>query len=119
VSKLTLEWQTDGEKRMQALKDGQQLTIGRHQTCDIVLGDPHVSRRHASIHYRDGRFHVTNLSQTNPVVLNDRWVLAQDLESDLKPGDSLTMGLIRLKVTLQKITSSLKGSGSISGALAT
>jgi predicted component of type VI protein secretion system len=122
VSKLTLEWQTNGKKRTEMIADGKEVTIGRHPACDIILGDPHVSRKHAAIYYQAGRFHIQNLSQTNPVVINDRWVLAHELESDLKPGDSVTLGLVRLKITLNKltasITDSLNGTGSIAGMMA-
>ena len=121
VSKLTLEWQTNGKTRKKMIADGREVTIGRHPACDIILGDPHVSRKHAAIYYQDGRFHIQNLSQTNPVVINDRFVLADELESDLKPGDSITLGLVRLKITLNKltasITGSLNGTGSIAGMM--
>ena len=104
------------------IADGNPMTIGRHPACDIILGDPHVSRKHAAIYYQDGNFHIQNLSQTNPVVINDRWVLANDLESDLKAGDSITLGLVRLKISLNCLTSGLiglNGTGSFTGMLAT
>ena len=122
MSKLNLEWQTNGKTRTKLIADGKEVTIGRHPACDIILGDPHVSRKHAAIFYQDGLFHIQNLSQTNPVVINDRWVLAQNLESDLKPGDSITVGLVRLKITLNRLTASitgnLNGTGSIAGMMA-
>jgi predicted component of type VI protein secretion system len=122
VSNLILEWQTNGKTRTKMIGGGREVTIGRHPACDIILGDPHVSRKHAAIFYQDGHFHIQNLSQTNPVVINDRWVLANDLESDLKPGDSITLGLVRLKITLNKLTASLtgnlSGTGSIAGMMA-
>jgi pSer/pThr/pTyr-binding forkhead associated (FHA) protein len=122
VSKLTLEWQTNGKTRKKMIAGGKHVTIGRHPACDIILGDPHVSRKHAAIFYQDGIFHIQNLSQTNPVVINDRWVLTNNLESDLKPGDSITVGLVRLKITLNKLTASLtgnlNGTGSMAGLMA-
>lgn len=118
MSKLTLEWQANGNKQTKTLADGNHLTIGRHPACDIILGDPHVSRKHAAIYYQDGNFHIQNLSETNPVIINDRWVLAQDYESDLKAGDSITVGLVRLKITLNRLTASLVGLGGGSGPFA-
>jgi predicted component of type VI protein secretion system len=107
VSKLTVEWQANGKSRKKEVDIRNQLTIGRHPACDIILGDPHVSRRHATIYYQDGTFHIQNLSDTNPVVINDRWTLAQNLGSDLKPGDSITVGLVRLKISLIKLSAKL------------
>lgn len=78
----------------------QTVTIGRHPGCDIVLGDPHVSRRHASITFSNDSFHLHNHSQTNPIIFNDRWSLSQDLKADLQPGDTFTIGRVRMKVAL-------------------
>ena len=107
MSKLTVEWQANGKSRKKEVDIRNQLTIGRHPACDIILGDPHVSRQHAAIYYQDGTFHIQNLSDTNPVVINDRWTLARDLGSDLKPGDSITIGLVRLKISLIKLSAKL------------
>ncbi len=119
MSHVTVEWLSNGHKRKKQIEDGQRVTIGRHPECDIILGDPHVSRRHASIYFRDGAFHILNLSRTNPVILNDRWILADDLETHIKPGDNLTVGLVRLQITLSKITAGLKASAPLgdSGSL--
>ena len=121
MAHLTVEWQLNGKERSKKLDGRKQVTIGRHPACDIILGDPHVSRRHATIYYEEGDFFIQNHSDTNPVVINDRWILAQHLESDLKPGDSITVGLVRLKISLNKLSASLSalyGSGSLTGLAA-
>lgn len=100
VTQITLEWQANNSQRLQKVTDMGTVTIGRHPGCDIVLGDPHVSRRHASITFSDGSFHLHNHSQTNPIIFNDHWTLAHDLKADLKPGDTFTVGRIRMKVAL-------------------
>jgi predicted component of type VI protein secretion system len=100
VTQIVLEWQASNGKRLQKVNSMQTVTIGRHPGCDIVLGDPHVSRRHASINFSDDSFHLQNHSQTNPIIFNDRWSLSRDLRADLKPGDTFTVGRVRIKVTL-------------------
>ncbi len=118
MAHLTVEWQLNGKERSKKLDGRKKVTIGRHPACDIILGDPHVSRRHATIYFEEGDFFIQNHSETNPLVINDRWILAQHLESDLKPGDSITVGLVRLKISLDKLSSSLSslyGSGSLAG----
>ena len=55
--------------------------------------------------FNNDSFHVHNLSQTNPIIFNDRWSLAHDLKADLKPGDTFTIGQVRMRVALPVISS--------------
>ena len=105
MTQITVEWQASGNKHTEAVNSMKTITIGRHPGCDIVLGDAHVSRRHATIFYNGDCFHLHNLSQTNPIIFNDRWSLAHDLKADLKPGDTFTIGRVRMKVTLPQFSS--------------
>jgi predicted component of type VI protein secretion system len=89
----------------------KSVTIGRHPGCDITLGDAHVSRRHATVFYNGDGFHVHNLSQTNPIIFNDRWTLNHGLKADLKPGDTFTIGRVRMKVTLPDVADGISGPG--------
>ncbi|QDU96459.1 ATP-binding protein [Lignipirellula cremea] len=47
------------------------LVIGRHRTCDVVIGSDTVSRRHTRIFSQDGGFYVEDLKSTNGTFLND------------------------------------------------
>jgi adenylate cyclase len=38
------------------------LTLGRDTACSFVIEDPRVSRRHATLEYRAGRFHLEDTS---------------------------------------------------------
>lgn len=98
--KISIEWQVNGNVMRKSVSDGKAIMIGRHPNCDIVLGDPHVSRRHASIYFNKSNFHIHNLSQTNPILFNDSWPLTFDFRADLQPGDTFTVGRVRLKVGL-------------------
>ncbi len=100
MTQIVLEWQASNGKCLQKVHDMGTVTIGRHPGCDIVLGDPHVSRRHASVTFCGDSFHLHNHSQTNPIIFNDRWSLAHDIKADLKPGDTFTIGRVRIKVAL-------------------
>ena len=51
-------------------KDG--IFIGRLDTCEIVLDHKTVSRIHAGINFRDGKYFVVNLSTSNVLTLNGR-----------------------------------------------
>lgn len=51
------------------LKPGEYI-VGRDPTCDIVVVDPYVSRVHAKIFYRDGRWYVEDLGSRNGTYVN-------------------------------------------------
>ena len=65
-----------------------QLFIGRSEQADISLPDPSVSRRHGMIEQRGIEYHVKNLSQTNPLQLNEKTVS----ENRLFSGDHIRLG---------------------------
>ncbi len=51
---------------------GAEITIGRVQGNDLVLPKGNVSKRHARILFREGRFIVTDLNSTNGTYVNRR-----------------------------------------------
>jgi hypothetical protein len=63
----------------------------------VGLGSPTVSRRHARFSYADGRWVVRNLSQTNPLVVNDEELTDLDGERPLADGDRLELGEVVLR----------------------
>ncbi len=65
-----------------------ELVIGRSPSCDVVLSDPSVSRRHVRLLYRDGKWVLHDLRSTNGTVLNGERVG----RSELRPGDRLSLG---------------------------
>ena len=71
---------------------GERMTIGRSRECEIVIDDPNVSRRHAELRKTIDGWMVVDLGSTNGVKLNGKRVR----EEVLRPGDSITLGLIEL-----------------------
>ncbi len=65
-----------------------RLFIGRSEDADIDLQDPSVSRQHGMIEQRENEYYVKNLSQTNPLLLNDETVS----ENRLYSGDHVRIG---------------------------
>ena len=98
MSQITVEWKVNGKVLKKGVNGKKAITIGRHPACDIVLGDPHVSRRHATIYCTNGTYHIHNLSQTNPIVFNEHWNLGHDFRADLKPGDNFLIGRVPMRV---------------------
>jgi pSer/pThr/pTyr-binding forkhead associated (FHA) protein len=76
------------------ISSGEYL-LGRHQTMNIVLEDPTVSRRHARIVVRDGHVFITDLGSTNGTFVNNTPII---YEVEIRPGDLLRFGNYTLKV---------------------
>jgi hypothetical protein len=81
---LALDW--DGAE--------DDLLLGRHLSCDIVLGDLSVSRRHARLRFRDGHWVLQDLESTNGTSING----ARVGRCQLQPGDEVQVGTVRLLV---------------------
>lgn len=75
------------ERRRLALGP-QALTIGRDPENDLVLDDRRVSRRHAEIRLRLGRYTLYDLQSTNGTFVNGRRVA----EVALSDGDRVQIG---------------------------
>lgn len=68
--------------------DKDENVIGRDATCDIVLDDPQVSRRHATIVSDNGVYWIRDLGSTNGMTLNG--VAVKDAQ--LRDGDMIRLG---------------------------
>lgn len=66
----------------------QPVVIGRLSSCDISLGDPQVSRRHAEVRRDAEGFCVFDLGSTNGTAVNG----APVRERRLSDGDELRIG---------------------------
>ena len=71
---------------------GERTTIGRSPDCPVFLDDVTVSRRHAVLLERDGRWFVEDLGSLNGTFVNRRRVES----SELSDGDELQIGKYRL-----------------------
>jgi hypothetical protein len=68
------------------------LTIGRRADNDIVVDAPTVSRQHAQLRWRYGRFVLYDLGSRGGTVVNGQQVT----ESVLQPGDIITLSDVSL-----------------------
>jgi pSer/pThr/pTyr-binding forkhead associated (FHA) protein len=70
----------------------QPTVIGRSSSCDVVLRNDSVSRRHAMIVRHGQRYFLTDLGSTNATYVNGRQVA----HCEVLPGDRLQLGDISL-----------------------
>jgi hypothetical protein len=68
--------------------DGVQTTIGRSKECDIQLGDPNVSRKHAEVRQEGAAYWAIDLDSTNGMEVNGR----RQKRAKLRQGDRITVG---------------------------
>ena len=81
---IGLDWQaTEGE-----------LLVGRSSSCDLILDDSTVSRRHLKLRSHDGHWTLKDLGSTNGTRVNG----ARVLRCELRSGDLLTLGAVSLRV---------------------
>src|ERR1700685_385613 len=66
---VALDGQQKGEDFR--VRDGQN-SVGSDSSCDIVLTDPTVSSKHASLRYKEGQVVLTDLDSSNGSYLNDK-----------------------------------------------
>jgi hypothetical protein len=81
---LALDW----------IGEDQQLILGRSSSCDLVIRDAGVSRRHARLMHRDGIWLLQDLASTNGTYLNGRRVG----RCSVRPNDILSLGQVRLRI---------------------
>lgn len=65
-------------------------TLGRRLDCDVVLSDPTVSRRHAQLRWRFGRYVLYDLGSSAGTRVNGHLVA----EAVLEPGDVIRLGTV-------------------------
>jgi anti-anti-sigma factor len=79
------------------------LLIGRRADAGVPLDDAEVSRRHAEVRYRAGRYFVADLGSSNGTLLNGQ---AIEGEVPLADGDVVQVGAAHLTFRLRRPPSS-------------
>src|SRR6267142_1765162 len=68
---FTILIQEKGGEQRRMVFNKPEVTIGRVQGNDIVLPKGNVSKRHARIVLKDGKFIIVDLKSTSPLVVKD------------------------------------------------
>uniref|UniRef100_A0A7J2T859 FHA domain-containing protein n=1 Tax=Ignisphaera aggregans TaxID=334771 RepID=A0A7J2T859_9CREN len=73
------------------LKEGEYI-IGRDPSCQVVLTDPYVSKKHVRLFYRDGKWYVEDLGSRNGTYINGEDIRGRGAV-EVKPGTEVILGL--------------------------
>lgn len=68
--------------------EGQEIYVGRHGQCDLVLHDPEISRRHLKITSGENGWFLDDLGSTNGSYVNGQRITHQIAA----PGDRIQIG---------------------------
>jgi len=69
--------------------DRTEINVGRVQGNDLMLPKGNVSKRHARLLFRDGRFIITDLKSTNGTYVNGRKIAQATI---VREGDKIYIG---------------------------
>ena len=83
-----------GAERREAF-DRTEINVGRVQGNDLMLPKGNVSKRHARLLFRDGRFIVTDLKSTNGTYVNGRKISQATI---VREGDKIYIGDFVLRI---------------------
>jgi pilus assembly protein CpaF len=80
--------------------DKNEINVGRVQGNDLMLPKGNVSKHHARLLFRDGRFIVTDLKSTNGTYVNGRKITQATI---VREGDKIYIGdfVLRLETAAQ------------------
>ena len=92
MDQLQIHYVDLGVPRITDLKS--DLSIGRTEGNDLVLNHPSVSRKHAKIETREGRWWLVDLKSTNGVKVNGNLIS----EAAVSAGDKILVGSVQLDV---------------------
>ena len=67
------------------IRMNREIIIGRSSDLDMVLVEDMVSRKHAKLEGRDGRWWIVDLKSTNGVKVNGERTLRRPLRHRLGP----------------------------------
>ncbi len=103
--------ETGGAERREAF-DKNEINVGRVQGNDLMLPKGNVSKHHARLLFRDGRFIVTDLKSTNGTYVNGRKISQATI---VREGDKIYIGDFVLRLETAQAGASAEASYSPPG----
>jgi hypothetical protein len=86
----------DTENPVKFILENEITVIGRDSSCNICLPDETVSKRHAEIEIKKGRFIISDEGSTNGIYVNGK----KTVKTQLRKNDIIQVGKTRLKIKI-------------------
>jgi pilus assembly protein CpaF len=93
--------------------DKNEINVGRVQGNDLMLPKGNVSKHHARLLYRDGRFIVTDLKSTNGTYVNGRKIAQATI---VREGDKIYIGDFVLRLDTANAAAGAEDADASAGA---
>src|ERR1700710_855256 len=90
-----------------------EINVGRVQGNDLMLPKGNVSKHHARLLYRDGRFIVTDLKSTNGTYVNGRKISQATI---VREGDKIYIGDFVLRLETGQVAVGAEGAAANDGS---
>jgi pSer/pThr/pTyr-binding forkhead associated (FHA) protein len=74
-----------------------RVLVGRDPSCDMVIEDKSVSRRHAYFERRGAGWAIVDQGSANGTFING----AQVMDAELQDGQELRLGMVPLRVEME------------------
>jgi FHA domain/Domain of unknown function (DUF1707) len=98
IAALEAAWREPRIPRLALPAGRATVTVGRSPRCDCVISDPTVSRAHARLSRRGDRWFLADFGSTNGTRVNG-WRVTEEVE--VRPGDRVTFGTTRYRLTFR------------------
>ena len=96
ISRFFIEDYTSEPRRLEFA--GDKLSLGRGEKCKLVLDDDQISRLHATITHRNGRFELKDVGSANGTYLNG----ARVIEAELSDENTIEVGRLVISARIIK-----------------
>ena len=83
-----------GDRLVTKFRGQGEMTVGRDPSCELMLDNLGVSRRHAQLREVEGRYAIEDLNSTNGVFVEGRRVTT----AQVSPGDEIKIGKFVLSI---------------------
>ncbi len=77
------------------IKEGWQLTIGRGADADVIVDNTAISRKHALLEVKGGRYILTDIGSLNGTFVNGRKIKGAEY---ITPEDDIRLGKFKLSI---------------------
>ncbi len=98
-----IQWFLEGELRDNSpwiIPLHNNFSIGRLETCDLILSSSSVSRKHARLAMNENDLMITDLQSSNGTYINGKQLDGQNI---LRNGDLLKIGISEFKVYSKEV----------------